>query len=129
MKTIKKIIAVLVLCAAIPAAYPSQFTATEQGCSQMDAERDGIKCAVRYIDGLGDTLMIRVHGKAGDPQEKRDRTKQAISTTIHNFLASGGIWIKMRTTRMDGQLVERQCSKIKHGKREQCGEWYPVEDD
>lgn len=110
-------------------ANAGRFNVTEYECSQMNVQRDGIKCAVRYLDGMGDTLMIRIHGKPDEPKEKLARRKYMISVTIQNFLASGGTWIMMRTNRKDGQLMERVCSRRKGGTRESCHEWYPVKDE
>jgi hypothetical protein len=126
---LRKTFVMLVLSVAA-SANAGQFSITEHECGQMNEKRDGVKCAVRDIDGMGYTLLIRVtRRQANDPPERHNRVKYMVATTIHNFLASGGIWIKMRSTDKNGRLLERVCSKIKHGNREQCGEWFPVNGD
>jgi hypothetical protein len=95
-------------------------------CGQLTAEQDGVKCRVSDIDGLGSTLLIRVHARTGDDEARVARAKAATRQAIDAFLAEGGVFIKMRTTRPDGVEVERTCSKVKGRKSEHCGEWSPV---
>lgn len=124
----KTFVAIIALSVAF-SANAGQFSITEYECGQMDEKRDGVKCAVRDIDGMGNTLLIRVtRRQASDPPERHDRVKYLVATTIHNFIASGGIWIRMRSTDKNGRVLERTCSKVKHGYSEHCGEWYPVVD-
>ncbi len=124
----KKILCTVIgfLCIA-STATAGRFSTTEYECSQMDKERDGMKCTVRY-DEYGGTLLMFIHRKRSDPEAQRARTKYVIGTTIHNFLASGGIYITQRVIAPDGRLVERICNKIKRGRGEHCREWYPVEE-
>ncbi|MDO8933048.1 MAG: hypothetical protein Q7U97_11680 [Rhodocyclaceae bacterium] len=100
--------------------------ASDSICGGFTAEQDGIRCKVAYIDGLGDTLLIRVHTGKGDSAERIAVAKAATRRAIDTFLRQGGIFIKMRTTRADGIEVERTCSKVKRGRGEHCGEWAPV---
>lgn len=95
-------------------------------CDGMTAERDGIRCRVSDIDGLGSTLLIKVHARKGDDEARVARAKTATRQAIDTFIAEGGVFIKMRTTRPDGVEVERTCSKVKGKKSEHCGEWLPV---
>lgn len=107
-------------------ALSGRFDATAYECEQIRPERDGIRCAVKSIDGMGDTLLIRVHARPTDPEERVKRTKYFIRRTIHNFLASGGTWIMMRTTGSNGVALERVCSRIRGQNTEHCNDWQPA---
>ena len=118
-----------VLPMLVVVAFPAAGGGLDQSqyeCDQMTAKRDGIWCAVRRIDGMGETLLIRIHRKSTDPAEERRRTKYLVGRTIQNFLARGGIWITMRTTDRAGRVLERACSKVKGRMAEHCGTWRPV---
>lgn len=95
-------------------------------CGQMTAEQNGIRCRVSDIDGLGATLLIKIHVKKSDEATFIAKVQAATRQAIDTFLAEGGVFIKMRTVRQDGVEVERTCSKVKGKKTEHCGEWEPV---
>ncbi|OHC68617.1 MAG: hypothetical protein A3H93_09140 [Rhodocyclales bacterium RIFCSPLOWO2_02_FULL_63_24] len=95
-------------------------------CDGVSAERDGIACKVAFIDGMGNTLMIKVLTKKADSAERVAAAKGATRRVIDSFLLQGGVFIRMRTTRPDGAEVERTCSKVKGRKTEHCGEWAPA---
>jgi hypothetical protein len=122
----KSTILALTLLLAAAGASAAQFDITRHECAQMDPARDGIKCSVAWQQNYGNVLRIRVVGLSDDPQDKKDRTKYAIDKTIHNWLAQGGVWIFMRTTKRDGQQMERICSRIKGKQTEHCKPWYPI---
>lgn len=108
-------------------ALAGRFDTSAYECEQISSKDYGVKCAVKYIDGMGQTLLIRVHRKATDPEERGKRIKYIIGYTIHNFLASGGTFIMMRTTNREGRILERSCSRIKGRDTESCHDWHPVE--
>jgi hypothetical protein len=118
----------ILACAVLVAAPASAAGSTAALCDAMNADHDGIRCRVSNIDGLGSTLLIRVHARKGDEEKRIARAKIATRQAIDTFIAEGGVYIKMRTTRPDGVEVERTCSKIKGRKSEHCGEWTPVKE-
>lgn len=126
---LNRIFAVLLalICVSSAPALAGRFDMTAYECEQMTPARDGVRCAVKYIDGMGSTLLIRIHTRATAPEDQRKRTMYNVGRTIHNFLASGGTWIMMRTTRKDGQVIERVCSRIRGGDSESCRDWHPAE--
>lgn len=114
MKRIVSILAGLVLSSSVLAV-----------CEGVTPEKDGIGCKVARTDS-GNTLLIRVHVRKGDDESRVATAKIATQRAIDSYIAQGGIFIKMRTTRPDGVEVERTCSKVKGRKSEHCGEWAPV---
>ena len=95
-------------------------------CGAMTAERDGILCRTTQIDGLGNTLMIHLIARKGDSEERINRAKAATRQAMDAFMAEGGVFMKMRTTRPDGVEVERTCSRVKGRRIEHCESWGPV---
>lgn len=108
-------------------ALSSSFRTTDYECSHIDPKRDGIKCAVKNMgESYGETLQIMILIRYNSPKEMQDRVKYMLGTTIHNFLAEGGTWIKIRRVSKKGFEEERTCSRIKGTTRENCGDWLPV---
>lgn len=115
-----------ILACAVVFSTAAFAGSTASLCTQMSAERDGIRCRVSDIDGLGSTLLIKIHARKGDDEARVSRAKAATRQAIDTFIAEGGVFIKMRTVRSDGTEVERTCSKVTGRKSEHCGEWAPV---
>lgn len=111
-------------------AFAGRFDVLQYECEEMESNKEGIRCAVVYIDGMGRTLLIRIISKTTNPDANWDRrVKYLIGRTIQNFLAMGGVYIKMRAINPEGQLMERYCTKIKRWKRlaEHCNPWHPAD--
>ncbi|MCK9389863.1 MAG: hypothetical protein M0Q22_15920, partial [Sulfuritalea sp.] len=105
----------------------SSFKTTDYECAQMKPVRDGIKCAVKDLgESYGETLLIFIHAKHTAPKALRDRADYLVGVTIHNFLADGGTWIKIRRYSKTGIEEERTCSRIKGTAKENCGDWMPI---
>lgn len=115
-----------IACIALAFSGAAFAGSTSAYCGAVTPAQDGIGCKVAYIDGLGDTLLIKLHTKKTDNAARIAKAKAATQRAIDTFLAEGGVFIKMRTTRADGTEVERTCSKVKGKKTEHCGEWAAV---
>ena len=120
MKNVIALLVGLVISGAVGAAISSDGI-----CGGL-TERDGISCTVKYVEGSGNTLYVRINVKKADGQDRVSAAKAATRRVVDAFLQSGGIFIEMRQKRADGVEIERYCSKVKGRKTEHCEPWVPV---
>lgn len=100
---------IAVLRAAPALAHP--FEDVNYECRQLDPERDGIKCLVRY-EGSQPILYIRtLHARGQRSPAQLERTRYVVSATQRNFVALGGATILRRFT-LDGIPAQQLCTSL-----------------
>ncbi len=104
-------------------AINTDFTAVQYECSQVDPAKDGIRCAVANIDGMGATLLIRIHSRENSPAQVRARTKYMLRKVMDSFMYVGGTFIVQRVNLPTGQARDRTCSRSRRRVTEQCEDW------
>jgi hypothetical protein len=115
----------LASCLAAPAGAGTEEYMNAY-CAAIDEKRDGIRCDVTYIDGIGQTLRIRITAPDPAPQAQRNRTMLAIGAVFQTFHGRGGRHTIMRRHDPKGVLLERHCTRPVGRPTEHCADWYPV---
>lgn len=99
----------LIACLAPIAVHADRFDSTSYECEQMDPKKDGIRCAVGFLDAMGPTLFIRVHANGGLVEKYDKRTRYIVEKTHRTFFQDGGRVLIMRFKRQDGATLQQTC--------------------
>lgn len=103
------VLVVLLACSATATVLADRFDSTSYECEQMDPKKDGIRCAVGFLDAMGPTLFIRVHANGGLVEKYDKRTRYIVEKTHRTFFQDGGRVLIMRFKRQDGATLQQTC--------------------